>query len=394
MKTITPKNRLNRREFCEIMTKTGITASLSLPLLKSLYSQSEPPPEKPATNIVDALKIPRKDISLPGKFPGRIIQIHHSKSTVNNKPDLNITFKMLDKGLLELTGATDLASAWQIFVSPEDIIGLKVNPVAGKLLSTSLEITQAIIQQLEAAGIPRQNIIIWDRREFQLHETGFTVENFPGIHILGTELQDTSGSFYDANGKLLSKKMIDKNLYYWADCEMNYDENTLPYMVNKGKHSYFSKIVTEKVTKIINIPILKNAGSTVTLCLKNLAYGAITNTARLHKQLWSETSAEVPCFAPLRDKVALNIVDGLIGCYHGGPGAKPEFITEYNTILIGTDPVATDRVGYEIVLKKRLEEKMQTEEEPQGRFFMDLAKKNKLGESSLKKIDLNHLNLG
>ncbi len=59
-----------------------------------------------------------------------------------------------------------------MFVGPDDIIGLKVNPVAGKLLSTSLEVTSVIIKQLEESGIPRKNLVIWDRREFQLEEIG------------------------------------------------------------------------------------------------------------------------------------------------------------------------------------------------------------------------------
>jgi uncharacterized protein (DUF362 family) len=185
--------------------------------------------------------------------------------------------------------------------------------------------------------------------------------------------------------------MIDRDWYYWADVEEKYDAETLPYMINEGKHSYFTRICTKDVTKIINIPILKNAGPTVTLCLKNLAYGAISNTGRLHKQLWAETCAEVPAFAPLRDKVVLNIVDGIKGCYNGGPGAEPQFFTEYKTLLVGTDPVAVDRIGYEIVLKKRLDEKVQKEESPRGKTFLELAAQQNLGIADLKKIDIEEL---
>jgi uncharacterized protein (DUF362 family) len=142
------------------------------------------------------------------------------------------------------------------------------------------------------------------------------------------------------------------------------------------------------VTRIINVPILKNAGSSVTLCMKNLAYGAITNTSRLHKTLWAETCAEVPAFAPLRDKVVLNIVDGIKGCYQGGPGANPQFITTFHTILAGSDPVAVDRIGYDIILKKRLEEKIQKEESPRARIFMDLAAALGLGTADPGKIDV------
>jgi uncharacterized protein (DUF362 family) len=236
--------------------------------------------------------------------------------------------------------------------------------------------------------------MIWDRREFELHDAGFTHERFPGVRIRGTECKDDKGSFYDENGKLYGEQRIDKDWYYWADCEEPYDKETLPYMINEGKHSYFSRIVTEEVTKIINIPVLKNAGPTVTLCLKNLAYGAISNTGRLHKPLWSETCAQVPCFPPLRDKVVLNIVDGLIGCYHGGPGANPQFIIPYNCLLVGSDPVAVDRVGYDIVLAKRLEMEVQKEASPRGTQFLDMAAGYKLGIAdpaniTHKKLDLS-----
>ncbi|MEJ2049755.1 MAG: DUF362 domain-containing protein, partial [Calditrichota bacterium] len=88
-----------------------------------------------------------------------------------------------------------------------------------------------------------------------------------------------------------------------------------------------------------------------------------------------------------RDKAVLNIADGLKGCYEGGPGANPKFFTEYNSILVGTDPVAVDRIGYEIVLKKRLEEKIQKEESPRGRIFMEMAQHYGLGQADLEKID-------
>ncbi|MEW6654267.1 MAG: DUF362 domain-containing protein, partial [Bacteroidota bacterium] len=229
--------------------------------------------------------------------------------------------------------------------------------------------------------------LIWDRREEQLAEAGFTKDNFPGIKIIGTERTE-NGKMYDENGRLYSERMIDKEWYYWADYEEKYDSATIPYMVNEGKYSYFTKIVTRMVDKIINVPILKNAGSSVTLCLKNLAYGSITNTGRLHKQLWHETTAEVCAFPPLRDKVVLNIADGIKGCFNGGPGANPQFFTNYKTILIGTDAVAVDRIGYDIVIKKRIAEKIQKEDNLRGRIFMELAEKLGLGIADIDKINL------
>ena len=81
----------------------------------------------------------------------------------------------------------------------------------------------------------------------------------------------------------------------------------------------------------------------------------------------------------LRDKVVLNIVDGLIGCYHGGPGANPQFILPYHRLLVGSDPVAVDRVGLDIVTDKRIEMKLQKEPSPRAAGFMTLAEEYQLG---------------
>ncbi len=254
-------------------------------------------------------------------------------------------------------------------------------------------VTKAIIKQLEEAGIPRRNLVLWDRREMQLNEVGYTEESYPGIKITGTECQDADGGYINKEGRLYSEDRIDKNHYFYADIEGEYDAYTMPFMVNGGKHSYFTKICTEQVTKIINVPILKNAGTSVTLCMKNLAFGAISNTARLHQKLWHETCAYVCAFPPLRDKVVLNIVDGLIGCFDGGPSANPQFICQYNTLMAGSDPVAVDCIGYETVIAKRIEEGIQSEEKAGARKFMELAQDLKLGVADRSKIQLDEISL-
>jgi len=382
------KHKTGRRNFFKLAALGGIGASIMSPLsLKaSLANTLIGDDETTKTNIDDALKYPRIESSMPGKYPGTVVQVNDPKSVVDDKPQEEEAYKMLKEGMIALTGEKTLEKAWEQFVKPGEVIGLKVNPVAGKPLSTSHAVTKSIVKQLQEAGVPKENIVIWDRRLMQLHETGYTEENYPGVKIRGTEQQDAEGGFFDEDGVLYGEKMIDKDWYYWADCEEEYDAYTLPYMVNSGKYSYFTKICTQEVDKIINVPILKNAGPTVTLCMKNLAYGVITNTGRLHKTLWSETCAEVCAFPPVRDKVVLNIVDGLRGCYDGGPGANPQFICNFNTMLIGTDPVAVDRIGYEIILAKRIGEGVQEEENPVGIKFMELAEKLNLGVSDPEKI--------
>lgn len=381
-------NKLGRRDFFKLAAAGSLGVAIAPSPLKAAIAQVV---EKPATNIADALKFEKTPTSMPGKYPGKVVQVYNQQSVLDNKPVKDAANQMLAAAMLKLTGAATLAEAWLQFVKPHEKIGLKLNPIGGKLLSSSHEIVQSVIEQLMAAGIPKENIVLWDRREFQLHEAGFTPEAYPGIAITGTEKKGADGAWYNKEGKLYSEEMIDKEWFYWADVEGEYDDYTLPYMVNGGKHSWFSKICTQELDKIINIPILKNAGSSITLCLKNLGYGVITNTGRLHAQLWGDTTAEVCCFPPVRDKVVLNIADGLIGCYQGGPGANPQYICNYNTLLVGSDAVAVDRIGYDIILKKRIAEGIQTEDIPRARQFMDYAAELGLGEAVLENIELQSI---
>lgn len=382
---------MQRRNFFKSIAATGLGAALS-PVIKSapVYTADS---VKPKTNIAEAMAVPRSTLSMPGKYPGRVVKVNNANAVVDGKPSEEAAYEMLKRCMLELTGEHDLSKAWLQFVGPDDVIGIKVNPVAGKLLTTSHAVTRSIVKQLEEAGIHRSNMIIWDRREMQLHETGYTEDNYPGIKIKGTECQDAQGGFINKEGKFYSEDRIDKKCYFFADVEGEYDAYTMPYMVNGGKNSYFTKICTEDITKIINVPVLKNAGSAVTLCLKNLAFGAITNTGRLHQQLWHETCAYVCAFSPLRDKVVLNIVDGLIGCFDGGPSANPQFMCNYNTLLVGSDPVAVDRIGHDIVIAKRIEEGIQVKDKPEAIRFMHLAEELKLGIADRNNISLTEFNV-
>ena len=378
------KTPFSRRRFFKVLG-TGSLVVAGAPIAASPESILKQQQQKPETNIADAAEVPRNINSMPGKYPGKVIRINHPGAIVDNEIVEEQAHIMLEKAMLQLTGEKKLKNAWRQFVSPGERIGLKVNPVAGKTLTTSHAVTRSIIKQLEESGIDRSDIIIWDRRLMQLHETGYSEENYPGIKIMGTEQQDKEGLYYDSDGKLYGEKMIDKDWYYLADVEGQYDEYTIPFMVNGGKYSYFTRIVTKELDK--------NAGATVTAAMKNLAFGSVSNTGRLHAQLWNETCAHVCAFAPVRDKVVLNIVDGLKGCFNGGPGANPQFFCNYNTMLVGTDPVAIDRIAHEIVVAKRIEEGIQNADNQKASAFLDMAENLELGISRRENIEVNEINL-
>ena len=59
-----------------------------------------------------------------------------------------------------------------------------------------------------------------------------------------------------------------------------------------------------------------------------------------------------------------------------------------NTLLVGTDPVAVDRIGYDMVIAKRIEEGVQEEEKAGARTFMDMAQEFQLGIADKDRIEL------
>lgn len=395
-----PSDKFSRRKFFGLASIAAAGAALSPRLISQEKAQDEKPPAAPPaeikTNIDEVRGIPRVATSLPGKYPGKVVRVQTGANPVGQKIDGARVRREIEAGMAELTGEKDMAKAWGEFVGPRDVVGIKVNPIGGDILSTKPEVVDAVIAGLMAAGVRKENIVIWDRRHFQLGEAGFTPERFPGLRIMGTEMKGPNGEFYDGKGELWAKDNIDREaLPYVAEVEMKYDKELLGYMLNEGKSSYFSKIVTTTVTKIVNVPILKNAGATTTCCLKNLAYGSISNTSRLHK-LWMQSVVEPVAFPVLRDKVVLNVVDGLQACYDGGPGANPKFIYDSNVLLFGTDPVAIDSVAHDMIIKERIARGTQQVDDPRRRSaaFLDLAEKLGLGVAAREKIAISEVKLG
>ncbi|PYQ90725.1 MAG: hypothetical protein DMG03_00090, partial [Acidobacteria bacterium] len=122
--------------------------------------------------------------------------------------------------------------------------------------------------------------------------------------------------------------------------------------------SNMMRLVSRVLTKIINIPNMKDHGATgVTGCLKNIAYGSFSNVARTHQRGKSHTYSVVGALAamePLRSRTVLQIMDGLRGVWHGGPFARTTRYVFYpRQIMFGTDPVAIDRLLLDIIDKER-----------------------------------------
>jgi Domain of unknown function (DUF362) len=389
---------MQRRDFLKLSSIASAGIILGRPAMAQDESDHKPPeaPPKTKTNIDEIKDIPRTETSLPGPFPGRVVAVTDSNVVNDQVVDAAVVQAMFLKGLGELTGQ-DPQESFDRFFTKDDIVGLKPNPVGPGLINTHHEVMDAVIGWLTDGGLPRENIIIWDRFESMLADAGYTPDRYPGVGIEALQILDEaafeegntdSSGYLDKDGNHLSRKLFDEEVVYWADCEAPQDNNYLNQHVFNDKRSPFGKLITQRLTKIINLPVFKNTGNGISMATKNIGYGAIANTGRLHKPLFFDVCTEVMAFPAIRDKVVLNITDGIRGQYDGGPGPNASFIYDHHTLYFATDPFALDMTCHDILVEKRKEMGVEVNEHPRFSEYLHYGQRLGLGIADREKIEV------
>jgi hypothetical protein len=250
--------------------------------------------------------------------------------------------KMVNRLVLAVTGQPDVARAWSSLVAPNDKIGIKISAAGGELFTTHRDIVDTIVDGLVAAGHSRSDIIVWDRSLDGIKEAGYRPEKE------GYQLKSIPpGDGYDAKAVFsvpLSGKLI------WGDLEFRSDRGKIPLDSDQeltSDDSHFSRILSSEVTKIINVPVMSDSPSCgVAGCLYNMTIPNIDNWRRFTQSRWGHGAiAEIYRMPIIGPKVVLNIMDGLIAQYAGGPRSQPNFAIHHATILASKDPVAIDALA-------------------------------------------------
>ncbi len=123
------------------------------------------------------------------------------------------------------------------------------------------------------------------------------------------------------------------------------------------------------------------------MATKNLGYGSICNTNRLHRPLFFDVCTEVLAFPVIRNKLVLNITDGLRAQYDGGPAANAKFTYLFNTLFFATDPFALDMTCHNILVQKRKEMNVKVNEHPRFTEYLRYAERLGLGIADPGKIE-------
>jgi hypothetical protein len=93
----------------------------------------------------------------------------------------------------------------------------------------------------------------------------------------------------------------------------------------------------------------------------------------------------------IKNKTRLNICEALTVQYEGGPPYQPQWIWDFNGIIVGKDPVALDYVGWQIIENKRKEKGIKSlKEDGREPHYIYTAGDNnhKIGTSNPDKIEI------
>lgn len=205
----------------------------------------------------------------------------------------------------------------------DDKVGIKINTLGGKKLSTRSELALSVAHYLEKKYSPR-SVIIWDRTNKELKTAGYRLNIRKGKPLVfGT---DTKGIGY---------------------------QSTL--VAHRSIGSRVSHIQSDEISASISLAILKDHGlAGITAGMKNY-FGAIHNPNKYHDSHCNPFIPELFECPVIRKKHRLTILDGLIIQYHRGPAYHARWAERYGALIFSLDPVAADSTGWRLIEKIRAE---------------------------------------
>lgn len=286
-----------------------------------------------------------------------IVRLRGIQDAAENIPPARIK-AMFARGFSLLSDQkTQTSSIPSIFQEGEKI-GIKINTLGGKSISTKPEIALSLADVLTEGGIKERNILIWDRSNRELKDAGYRLStNGNGFRIFGT---DTEGIGYGP--QLVSH-------------------------LNIG--SMFSAIQTRYTHSSISLAILKDHGlAGVTAGMKNY-FGAVHNPNKYHDFNCNPFVAEIFDTPEVKKRHKVSIIDAMTVQYHRGPSYHPQWAKKFRGLIFSFDPVAADYVGWTLIEKFRAEKGLPSlAEEKRQPFYLETAAKMRLGTVSTEEINI------
>jgi uncharacterized protein (DUF362 family) len=246
--------------------------------------------------------------------------------------------------VMAVTGQKSVAGAWRSLVAPGDHVGIKISAAGGRDFSTHLPVVQAVLHGLAAAGVPMSQVVIWDRTDPR--EAGYGVGP-GGPELRGIEpftgYEPKAAVAVAATGRLI-----------WGDVDFQpRGPNPLDHvrLEQYSVQSHWSRLICG-LNKIINIPVMSASEECgVAGCIYNATVPNLDNWRRFVNppQCGDPFLGELYLDEHVGRKVVINIMDGLVAQYGGGPEWEPNYAWSHSTLYASKDPVAIDATALRLI---------------------------------------------
>ncbi len=352
----------------------ALLCALCLPLLAggpAARASGQTPAVEPAT--APALKAPEAPVR-------SFVYSAHDSGAISAHFEINPgrVRTLVDRLVAAATGKESAAAGWRSLVEPKDVVGIKIAAAGGATGGTHKAVVAAIVDGLEAAGVPRANVIVWDRDAEDLHAAGYLArdEKTPNFECNVLAIEPKFG--YDAKyvfraptpGKLIWGDLLFTGNPVPADLGLHAEldpraRNALEAAVksspakddeapkekktarelNISSDSHYCTILSRRVTKVINVPVLAdNLYVGIGGALYNCTIPNVDNWRRLVSAPHYGTSTIPQMYSDpnVGGKVVLNLTDGLVAQIAGGPTFMPLYARHHATLYASRDAVALD----------------------------------------------------
>jgi hypothetical protein len=266
-------------------------------------------PESTITTTPQSLR--RSDIiKVFPTVPSRVVHTHHRGVWDGETLQPEALQQMLDVSITRLTGLSDVITAWQTLFSPGERIAIKVNTLQYGRFWTHVPLVMAVAERLQAAGVPAEQIIVYDRSSNDLAGADFSInKDGGGVRCYGTDLR------YEPGWKIGDTRVGLSTILLGCDA-------------------------------LINMPILKTHsadGAGMSFALKN-HYGTFDQPQNFHGDKLLQGLPELNALPPIQERTRLIVGDALKIIQDSWYSA---FDSDF--ICMSFDPVAHDTLGLQVL---------------------------------------------
>lgn len=315
-----PSRTLSRRRLVQGAALAGLSAT-------GLVSESAL-----ANPIAKYIATPPSGFS-PLSVPGKITKVHAKGDFASfmqpNQlwPQPEVAKRLLEKAMMEFTGAPNLVEALKRFIHKDDVVAVKVNGIAGQTghtQATNFEVILPLVEGLLGLGVPAEKITVYEQFPNFLAGTRVNVRNWKLPEGVKTGTHNN-----------LDHPMPDLRIW-------------------NGVKTRYCRFFTD-ATAVINVTMIKDhsiCGYTGTM--KNITHGNINNPHEHHAHQASPQIAMLYNHPIVTSRVRLHITDAFKITYDKGPLDKdPKTRIPHGAIYVATDPVAMDTYGWKVLDDER-----------------------------------------